>query len=92
MHKYLNDHETGGHLYNIQRHVGAWRKVGWKQRAENAITHLRKGQTGLNHTWPKIGEHPTVEHVPFHCRRYNIQRKNTITLRCHVSWGKQRAR
>ncbi len=75
--EYWDDNETGRHLYNIQRHVGAGRMVGWKRREENIITRLRIGHTGLSHTLHKIDKNPsgkckhcsqseTVEHV--HCR------------------------
>ena len=46
--------ETGRHLYNIQRHVGDRRKVGFKRRDENIITRLRIGHTGLNYSLHKI--------------------------------------
>lgn len=85
--EYWDISESGRHLYQIQRHVGDGRKVGFKCGEENIITRLRIGHSGLNHTLHKIGKHPTgncthcnqpetVEHVLLHCKKYDTQRKN----------------
>ena len=47
--------ETGRPLYNIQRHVGGGRRVGFKRRDENRITRLRIGHKGLNYSLHNIG-------------------------------------
>lgn len=84
---YWDNSETGRHLYNVQRQVGAGRMVGWKRREESLITRLRIGHTGLNLSLYKIGKHPTgkctycnqpetVEHVLLQCRKYNINREH----------------
>ena len=61
MHKYMAGAlgQTGRHLYNIQRHVGGGRKVGFKRRDENIITRFRIGHAVLNYSLHKIGKHPT---------------------------------
>ena len=59
--EYWDDNETGRHLYNIQRQVGAGRMVGWQPREESCITRLKIDHTGLNQTLHKMGKHPTGE-------------------------------
>ncbi|XP_050975638.1 uridine 5'-monophosphate synthase isoform X1 [Labeo rohita] len=82
---YWDDHETGRHLYNIQKSVDAGRIGSRNRREENIITRLRIGHTGLNSTLYRIGKHPTgecrhcnqqetVEHVLLQCTKYSNER------------------
>lgn len=81
--------DTGRHLYNIQKQVGTGRKENRNRREGSIITRMRIGHTGLNHTLHKIGKHPTgqcihcnqqetIEHILFHCSKYNKERNNLI--------------
>lgn len=87
--KQWEEERRGRWLYKIQRGVGVRRATGRSKRAEEVVSRLRFGHTGLNSTLFLIGKHDsgkgdycgeeeTLEHVILQCRKYKVERRQLV--------------